>query len=183
MATSDRKHGFGTFRKHQAAENALNELKAASFPMDKVSIIARSADDNEQVSGTQMSDRIGNKEVGGATAVVADAVTGSTWGTLLVGLSSLALPGIGPILAAGSLGVALVTTLAGVAVGSVNNAGLVNALTDLGIPQQQAQNYSDQLLAGDYFVIVDGTEDEVNRAGEIFSNHGIQDWMISNSTH
>lgn len=178
MDATDRQRAFGLFSNREAAENALNELKASGFSMEKVSIIAKEASNDDRLADTQMSDRLGNKEVGGATAVIADAITGSTWGTILVGLTSLALPGIGPVLAAGSLGVALVTSLAGVVAGTVNTNGVVNALTDLGIPEEKARNYSDQLLAGDYFAIVEGTADEIQRSGEILSKNGIQDWAI-----
>ena len=180
---SDHQRAFGIFSSREAAGKALHELKNANFPMDKVSIIAKDADPNDRIGDTPMSDRIGNKEVGSATAVVADAVTGATWGTILVGLTSLALPGIGPVLAAGSLGVALVGTLAGVAVGSAASNGLVTSLVDLGIPEETARIYSDRLLAGNYFAIVEGTQAEINHAEQVFSNSRIQDWAVYNSAN
>lgn len=83
-----------------------------------------------------------------------------------------ALPGIGPILAAGSLGVGLLTGVAGSALSAANTGSLVKALTELGIDEPQARIYSDRLLQGYYLVIVDGTDEEINRAGEIFRQLG-----------
>ena len=72
---SDRKRAVGVFSNRQQAEQALNELKASNFPMDNVSLIARDADQDEQLGGAQMSDRVGNKDVGGATGVVGEIAT------------------------------------------------------------------------------------------------------------
>lgn len=181
MTVSNNRRAVGVFSSRQKAEQALNELKASGFPMDKVSIIAKDADQDDRLGGTQMSDHIGDREVGTATGVVADALAGSTWGTVLVGLSSLAIPGAGPVLAAGTLGVALVTSVASSGIGAVAAGGLVRALADLGISEEQARGYSDRLLKGDYLVILDGTEDEIRRAEAIFSDRGIQDWGVYNS--
>jgi hypothetical protein len=104
MVVSDKRRGVGVFYSRQKAEDALNELKDSSFPTDKVSLIAKQVDQNEQLGGAQISARIGDKGVGTATGVVADTLTGSFWGTVLVGLGSLAIPGIGPVIAVGSVG-------------------------------------------------------------------------------
>jgi hypothetical protein len=178
MVENERKHGVGVFSNRQKAEQALNELKASGFPMDKVSIIARDADQNEKLGGAQVSDRIGNKDVGGATGVVGEVATNSALGGVLVGLGSLALPGIGPIIAAGSLATALVATVASTGIEAAAIGGLVRAIADLGIPEEQARVYSDRLHQDNYLVIVDGTQDEISRAEPIFSNQGIQDWGV-----
>lgn len=181
MVVDNQKHAFGVFSNREAAEIALHELKTSDFPMDKVSIIAKDAEQNDRVGGAQMSDRVGDQNVNTPTGVVADTLTGATWGTLLVGLSSLALPGIGPVLAAGSVGAALVTGVVGTGVGAAATGNLVNALTDLGIPEEHARSYSDRLLGGNYLVIVEGTDDEIGRAESVLSNGGIQDWGVYNS--
>ena len=178
---SDRKRAVGVFSNRQQAEQALNELKASNFPMDNVSLIARDADQDEQLGGAHLSDRVGNKDVGGATGVVGEIATNSALGSVLVGLGSLALPGIGPIIAAGTVATGLVATVAGFGIEAVATAGLVRALADLGIPEEQARTYSDSLHQGHYLAIVDGTEDEIGRAEAIFSKQGIQNWGIYNS--
>ena len=181
MVVSSERCAFGVFSSSQEAEQALTELKASGFPMDKVSLIARDAEQGEELAGAEVTPRIGNKDVGSATGVVGEVATNSALGGVLVGLGSLALPGIGPIIAAGSVATALVATVAGTGIEAAAMSGLVRALTDLGIPEEQARVYSDRLHQGDYLVIVDGTEDEINRAESIFSDRGIQDWSVFNS--
>ena len=178
MVVNQQKQAFGVFSQSQTAEEALNKLKASSFPMDKVSVIARDAEEGEQLSGAQTSDHIGGKDVEAPTAIVETTRSTAVWGTILVGLTSLALPGIGPILAAGTLGTALLATAAGTGVGAIAASGLVKAFTNLGIPQDKARVYSDRLQHGDYLVIVQGSNDEIQQAEEIFSSQGIEDWGI-----
>lgn len=182
VASQQNKRAIGVFAKSQVVEQALNELKASGFPMEKVSIIAKNVEQGEQPSGAKASDRVGNQNVGTPTGVVADTLTAATWGSLLVGLGSLAIPGVGAIVAAGSVGAALLTTLTGNAVGAVATGNLVRALADTGIPEEQARVYSDRLLAGAYLAIVEGTDDEIHRAESIFSSGGIQDWGVYNSS-
>jgi hypothetical protein len=181
MVVSSERRAFGVFSSRQEAEQALNELKTSGFPMDNVSMIAREAKQGEELGGAELTPRIGNKDVGGGTGVVGEIATDSALGAVLVGLGSLAIPGVGPIIAAGSVATALVATVAGTGVEAAAIGGLVRALTDLGIPEEQARVYSDSLHQGHYLVIVDGTEDELNRAGSIFSDRGIQDWGVYNS--
>lgn len=178
MVISNKNRAFGVFSRRETAEKALTELKKSGFPMEKVSIIAKDLEKGDRVGGAQTTHSVGEQNVNSPTAVISDLATGSTWGTLLVGLSGLILPGIGPVLAAGSLGVALLTTLGGVAMGTVASANLVKSLIDLGIPEEQARVYSDRLLAGNYFLIVDGSKEEINRSLDILNNQGMEDWGI-----
>jgi uncharacterized membrane protein len=71
--------------------------------------------------------------------------------------------------------------VASTAIGAAAAGGLVRALTDLGIPEQQARAYSDRLQQADYLVILDGTDDEIRRAEAIFSARGIQAWGVYSS--
>jgi hypothetical protein len=178
MVEEHQKRAVGILSKREAAEQALNELKASGFSMDKVSIIAKDAEQGDRIGGAEMSDRIGNKDVQTPTGVVADTLTVATWGTILVGLGSLAIPGIGPIIAAGSVGAALLAGVAGTGIGAAATGALVKALTDIGIPEAQAEVYSDRLLRGNYLVILDGTDGEISHAEAILSKHGIQDWGV-----
>ncbi len=77
MVVSEQKHAFGVFSSHQNAEQALNELKTSGFSMDKVSLIAKQTEQDDQVAGTHISDHIGNQDIQTPTGVVADALTGS----------------------------------------------------------------------------------------------------------
>jgi len=178
MAENHRKLGLGVFPSREVTEQAVNDLKASGFPMDKVSLIGKQAEEGEQVAGVTTSDRIEGQNVETTTGVVADALATATWGTTLVGLSSLAIPGVGPVIAAGSVGAALVTVVAGSGLGTVATRNLVRAISDLGIPEAQASVYSNRLIKGDYLAIVDGTEEEMHQAETLLSQAGIQAWGI-----
>ncbi|WP_026734060.1 general stress protein [Fischerella sp. PCC 9605] len=180
MTEKNSKSAVGVFTSSKKAEQALNELKASGFPMEKVSILAKDIDQSEQLGSVQTSDRIGNQNVD-TTGAVGDALTSATWGGVLVGLSSLALPGIGAVLAAGSAGVALLSSIAGVAVSAAATNNLVQALAALGIPEERARVYSDRLQQGDYLVILDGIDDEIHRAEGVLSQQGIQYWGVYDS--
>lgn len=176
LADNQPNRAIGVFASREDAEGALQELKNSGFPMERVSIIARDAEQNAELVGVPASDRVGEQQVGSATAAVADAVTGSVWGTLLVGLGSLAIPGVGPVIAAGSLGLALVASVAGTGIAAAAAGDLVKGLGDLGIPEEHARIYGDRLHQGNYLVILEGSEDEIRRAEEICSNRGIENW-------
>ena len=97
-----------------------------------------------------------------------------------MGLSSLAIPGAGPILAAGSLATALTAAVAGEGAGAIATNRLVGVLADLGIPKAQAEIYGDRLINGYYLVFVDGTEQTIQQAETVLSDQGIRDWGIYN---
>jgi len=180
MITEPQHQNFalGVFPSRQTTEQALNELKNAEFPMDKISIVARQAEENDRLNEVQMSDRINGKDVGTAAGATLDANTGAFWGSILIGLSSLAIPGVGMVIGAGSLGVALASAVAGTGISAVTFAGLVNALKDWGVPQEQASTYCDRLVQGEYLIIVSGLEDEINRAQNILNQHKIKNWNV-----
>lgn len=172
------KLAVGVFSSHEDTESALNELKASNFSMSKVSVIAKQGDEEKQVAGVEMSDRVGGQDVESPTQVVSNAVSGATWGTILLGLTSLAIPGAGPVLAAGSLGAALLTNLAGTGLGTLETNRLIHALADSGIPEEQARVYSDRLIGGNYLVFLEGSDTEVGQAESVLQNQGVQEWGV-----
>jgi hypothetical protein len=176
--TENQKRAVGVFSNRQATAQGLEKLQASGFPMEKVSIIGKDLDQDKEFGKVQTSDRLENQSVDTTTGVVADTLTTSTWGSVLVGLTSLALPGIGVVLAAGSLGVALATSVAGVAVGAAATHNLIKALANLGIPEEQARVYSDRLIQGDYLVIAEGTDQEIQNAQASLSVQDIHDLGI-----
>ncbi len=118
MVLSPDKRAVGVFSSRRDAEHALSELRDSGFLMDKVSVIAKDADRNDQLSGADMSDRVGNKaDEGAAAGAVTGTVVGGLGG-LLVGLGALAIPGIGPIMLAGATATTLATTVTGAGIGA-----------------------------------------------------------------
>lgn len=175
--TSEHKRAFGVFSSREPLEEALNELKSSDFPMDKISVIGKDVDPSEQLVGAQVKDKVGSENVRGPESAI-DATNSAAWGSVLTGLTSLAIPGLGPVIAAGSVGVALVSAVAGTGLAVVSTNNLVKALSDLGIPKPDAEVYSDQLQGGNYLLMLDGTDNDINRAGEVFSNRDVQYWAV-----
>lgn len=178
MANSEQKRALGVFANQEQTEQSLNELQSSGFPMEHVSVVVKQADEAEQLGGAEVSDHISDQDVATPVGIVKDTFAHSSWAFVLVGLTSLALPGIGPILAAGSLGAALIATTASTGIGALATRNVVKALTQLGIPEDKASVYSNHLLQGNYLVMVEGNADEVQSAEQVLSHQGIRDWDV-----
>jgi uncharacterized membrane protein len=183
VAGQHKRRAVGVFSTRQEAEEALIDLKNSGFSMDTVSVIARDADRQDELAGASMSDRVMNEaDEGAATGAVTGTALGGFAG-LLVGLGALAIPGAGPLIAAGTIGTTLATTAAGAGIGAASG-GLVGALAGLGIADERAKVYGDRVSQGGYLIIVDGTTEEIRLAESILHNRGIQEWGVYDSpTH
>ncbi|MBN3896255.1 MAG: histidine kinase [Nostoc sp. NOS(2021)] len=176
------RRAIGVFSHRRDAETALTELRDAGFPLSTVSIIAK--DTNGQgIAGVDVDRKVGtgNKaddgvKTGAATGGVLGGLTG-----LLVGLGTLAIPGVGPVIAGGAVATALATTAAGGAIGAAAG-GIVGGLVGLGIPEDRARVYGDRFQRGDYLVIIDGTEAEIHQAEAILKRRGIEEFAIYDAT-
>lgn len=147
----------GVFAAEYEASRAIEELKRQGCRTEDISIIARNnehANTLRDESGTQAPEGIAT---GAATGGLLGGLTG-----LLMGIGALAIPGIGPIIAAGPLAV----TLAGAAIGA-GSGGLVGGLIGLGIPEEEAKRYDNYVDKGHILVMVDvegeQKEEEVKR--------------------
>jgi hypothetical protein len=127
-----------------------------------------------------MPDTGGTRDVGHikATKAPEGATTGATTGGvtggilgLLAGVGALAIPGLGPFIAAGPI----MAALSGAAVGAAGG-GVIGGLVGLGIPEIEAKRYDEKLKKGNYLVAVHTDESEdVDRAEEIFKAAGAED--------
>ncbi len=107
---------------------------------------------------------------GAATGATAGSVLGGTFG-LLAGIGALAIPGIGPLIAAGPVLAALSGAAAGAAVG-----GLAGALVGLGIPELEAQTYEGKLRGGHVLIAVHAqTREALHAAEAVLRQAGAQD--------
>jgi hypothetical protein len=183
MMTEQRhKRAIGTFANHSDAEIALGELRDSGFSMDKVSVVGQDLDRNSSMAGADGSDRISdlNKDNKADEGVKTGVATGGAVGGLtglLVGLGMVAIPGVGPVMLAGAGATALVTALTGGAIGAATG-GIVGGLVGLGIPEERARGYSNRVDKGDYLVMVEGSDEDIQRAESILSHRGINDWGI-----
>lgn len=139
----------GVFQTEAAAIQAIERLKASGYTESEISVLARQKDKLDRISDLTDMD-VDDSAVDGA---VGGAVTGGVLGgigALLVELGVLAIPGVGPFLAAGPIAVTLAGIVAGGAVG-----GVVGALVDLGVNEVDAKEYETYLNRGDILVLVD----------------------------
>ncbi|MBD2294976.1 histidine kinase [Anabaena sphaerica FACHB-251] len=166
------KRAIGVFSHRRDAEAALGELRSAGFPMNQVSLIAKDID-----NGGQRHQEIGNQaDEGLKTGAATGGALGGLAG-LLVGLGTLAIPGVGPVMAGGAVATALATTLTGGAVGAAVG-GIAGGLIGLGIPEERARVYNDRFQRGHYLVIADGTEAQIHHAERILQGLGIEEFAI-----
>lgn len=177
MYTGQMQRAVGTFASRPGAERALHELRDSGFNMDKISVVVKNVEGQEQLSGTEYEKSKGEQAAGGAKAgATAGGVTGGIIG-LIPSLGVLAIPGVGPV---AEIGVILANTLIGGGIGAASG-GLLGALIGWGVPEERANYYNDKLTQGYYVVLVEGTATEINAAQIILSNQGVQDWEIYNS--
>jgi Heat induced stress protein YflT domain len=130
----------GVFNSEREAEQALSALKDAGFTPDQVSVVAKDTRGTQQM--VERSDMAGAETTGATAGAFLGGLTGGVAGWL-IGIGALAIPGIGPIVAAG----ALATTLGGAAVGAVAG-GLLGALVGAGIPEDDARTYETHVKEG-----------------------------------
>lgn len=141
------------------AESTVKQLQAAGFPSDDISVLLPNK------GGTRDFAHEHNTKApeGAVTGASAGGVLGGTFG-LLVGIGALAIPGLGPFIAAGPLLAALSGAAAGATVG-----GITGALVGMGIPEIEAKRYEGKIKGGNVLISVHtGTSDERERAEAIF---------------
>jgi hypothetical protein len=155
----------GVFQSPSDAEKALSALKDAGFAPDEVSVVAK--DTRETKSLVERSDMPGAETSGVATGAFLGGITGGIAGWL-VGIGALAIPGIGPIVAAG----AIATTLGGAAVGAVAG-GLLGALVGAGIPEDDARSYETHVSEGRILITAQATSaQQAQEARDAFDRFG-----------
>src|SRR5215210_2652088 len=158
----------GAFDGPNHAEQALNELKSVGFSPEQVSVVAK--DTGEARTMVEGSDMAGAETTGAGTGALLGGIGGGILGWL-VGIGALAIPGIGPVVAAG----ALATTLGGAAVGAVTG-GLIGALVGAGVPEEHARGYEEHVRGGRIlFTVYAPTDRHAEQAAEIFELSGATD--------
>ena len=163
---AEQKAVFGIYRSRGAADNGVETLKNNGFRMSDISVLL------PQESGSQ--DVIHSKESkapeGAATGAGAGAVLGGALG-LLAGIGALAIPGMGPFIAAGPI----LASLAGIGVGGAVG-GVSGALIGFGIPEYEAKRYEGFVKEGGILLSVHAvTSEEVTRAKDCLERTGAED--------
>lgn len=171
MVLSQDRRAIAIFSQRQEAESALAELQTAGISVAQISVVTKELDSNHQIDGFATNDFFWYHAPPPGRATCA-AITGSMVGAIcgcLFGLGLIVVPGIGPIVALGTVEATLAATLAGAGVG-VAGGSIIENLVDLRSDIDQARPNSDRVSADEYLVIVTGTEDEVSCAKSILSS-------------
>jgi hypothetical protein len=143
------------------ARAAVQDLVDDGFDRSYISLVAG---DREGIYATELKQPV-DKGSATATGAATGAVLGGIGG-ILVGLGALAIPGIGPVIAAGPLIAGLIGAGMGATVG-----GLVGALVDAGLPEEHAGYYAEGVRRGGTLVSVESSDAEVNRVIDILDRH------------
>jgi hypothetical protein len=170
---------FGIYKTTMQAENAAEMLTSAGFSQDDISVLLPDNQGAQREFAHEKNTKAPEGTTGGA---LAGGALGGTLG-LLAGLGALAIPGVGPLIAAGPIVGALAGAGAGGAVG-----GLVGALVGMGIPEYEAKRYEGHVKNGGVLLSVHcDTSEEIKCAKGLLERSGAQDLASSGeksvSTH
>jgi len=157
---------FGIYSSGKHAERAVDALIKAGFPSSDISVLlpdTRSTKEFAHVKETKAPE-------GTTTGATAGGVIGGTLG-VLAGIGALAIPGLGPFIAAGPI----MAGLAGLGVGGAVG-GLVGALIGMGIPEYEAKRYEGRVKKGGTLLSVHcDSSAEVTRAKDLLKTTGAED--------
>ncbi len=169
----------GLFDDFQDAQNVVRDLTTAGFRRESISLAANqtatgyTGDGSDFGAGTAQTGHAVGKDAGIGAGV--GGVVG-----LLTGLGLLAIPGIGPVLAAGpiaaalGIGAAATSTVVGAGIGAVAG-GLIGGLTHLGVPKEHAEYYAEGVRRGGTLVTVDAPDNQAQQAVDIMNGNGAVD--------
>jgi len=157
---------FGIYRDRPQVERAVDTLIENGFRAEDISVL--------------LPDNVGTKDFahqkntkapeGATTGLVAGGVAGGTLG-LLAGIGALAIPGLGPFIAAGPI----MGALAGVGTGAVAG-GIIGALVGMGIPEYEAKRYEGMIKEGRMLLSVHcDNSDWVKKAKDVLERTGAED--------
>jgi hypothetical protein len=166
---------FGIYKTRSAAEQAVDRLMAAGHSNNDISVLLP-----DNTSSKEFAHEKNTKAPeGAATGVATGGVVGGTLG-LLAGIGALAIPGVGPLIAAGPI----MGALAGLGVGGAVG-GLIGALVGMGIPEYEAKRYEGRIKEGGILLSVHcDTSEEISRAKDVLKQTGAEDIASAGeSTH
>ncbi|MCL6610268.1 MAG: general stress protein [Peptococcaceae bacterium] len=156
---------IATFNNRDSAERAVNDLRSKGFERD-ISLLAK-----DEKIGRGDANKYNTNFTGG-DPVMNGVSTGGTIGGLIglaAGAGALAIPGIGPLVAAGPIA----GLLSGAATG-----GIAGGLADYGIPADRGRFFEERIRQGDILVAVRCEDNKAEEASRILSRHGGSDVEI-----
>ncbi len=168
--TSKKTAVYGIYPTEASAEQAVNRFLAAGFTSDQISVLLQDKRSTREFAHEKNT----KAPEGTATGATTGGVIGGALG-LLAGIGALAIPGVGPLIAAGPI----MATLAGVGAGGVVG-GLIGAMVGLGIPEYEAKRYEGRIKEGGILLSVHcDTSKEISSAKRLLESTGAEDIAFS----
>lgn len=157
---------FGLANTESQAATIADDLKAAGFAADDISVLFPDKTGTRDFAHEQHTKAPEGATVGGGSGAVLGGAVG--W---LVGIGALAIPGLGPFIAAGPI----MAALAGAGVGAAAG-GITGALVGMGMPELEAKRYEGKIQGGNILVSVHSEDrEERKRAKDILQHDGAVD--------
>jgi len=157
---------FGIYSSREGAERAADAIVNAGFPAADISVLLPENLGNRSIGTEKATKAPEGATAGGSTGAVLGGALG-----LLAGIGALAIPGVGPLIAAGPI----MAALAGMGVGGAIG-GVTGALVGMGIPEYEAKRYEGRIQKGGILLSVHcASSDEVKRAKEVIERTGGED--------
>jgi hypothetical protein len=162
---------YGLFETRAALETAVGRLKSEGFLSSDISALLPTVEGSKEFAHQKETKAPEGATTGAATGAVLGGALG--W---LVGIGTLAIPGIGPFVAAGPI----LATLGGLGIGGALG-GIAGALVGMGIPEYEAKRFESSVKEGGMLLSVHaGTGEWVDKAKSIFKECGAHD--VSSTT-
>ncbi|MGE5579176.1 MAG: hypothetical protein ACM3WU_03940 [Bacillota bacterium] len=152
---------LGVFDSVDKAERAADDLRQKGFSSNEISVIAKEGS-AKRGEGDRGRESMNQNISGGVT-------TGGTIGGatgLLAGIGALAIPGIGPIIAAGPIAAALTGAVTG---------GIAGGLIDWGIPEESGRRYEEHVKEGKIVAAVKTSDEKIEDAADVLRRNGAYD--------
>ena len=165
-----KKSVVGIVASQAQAQSIVDDVQAIGVPSSEVSALFPDKDGSRAFAHENHT----KAPEGAVAGVGAGGLLGGTLG-LLAGIGALAIPGVGPLIAAGPLMGALSGAAAGAAVG-----GVAGALIGMGIPELEAKTYEGRIRDGNVLLAVHVETSEVEKqVKDIFKRHNAQDVSVT----
>ncbi len=165
---------FGIYPTRANAEEAVDALRTAGFRAEDISALFPDNQGSKDFAHEKNTKAPEGATTGGTTGAITGGVLG--W---LAGIGALAIPGLGPLIAAGPI----MAALAGAGIGGVTG-GLIGALVGMGIPEYEAKRYEGRVKNGGILLSVHcDSSDWISRAKDILHRTGAEDVASTGESH
>ena len=152
------------------ANQVVDSLTQSGFSTNDISVLFPDKETTHEFSHEKNT----KAPEGAVTGAATGGVLGGSLG-LLAGIGALAIPGVGPLIAAGPLLAAVSGAAAGATVG-----GIAGGLIGLGMPEIEAKRYENRIAEGNILIsVIAETRDEVSRAKDVLENAGVEDISVA----